>query len=89
MGHADNVDVEVLDFLKSKNKNLKISQWFLDPISKFGPDYSNNKKRLLKFKSVLDYNFITTDSNSVDFKIIIHLYSNPADESLKLLIITI
>ena len=82
MGHADNVNVEVLDFLKNKNKNLKISQWFLDPISKFGPDYLNNKKRLLKFKSVLDYNFVTTDPNSVDFKIINSSYiPNPADES--------
>ena len=86
MGHADNVNVEVLDFLKSKNKNLKISQWFLDPISKFGPDYLNNKKRLLKFKSVLDFNFVTTDPNSVDFKIINSSFiPNPADESFETL----
>ena len=86
MGHADNVNVEVLDFLKSKNKNLKISQWFLDPISKFGPDYLNNKKRLLKFKSVLDFNFVTTDPNSVDFKITNSSFiPNPADESFETL----
>ncbi len=86
MGHADNVNIEVLDYLKNKKKNMKISQWFLDPISKMGPDYNNNKKRLLKFKSIIDHNFVTTDPNSVDFKIMNSSYiPNPADEAFETL----
>ena len=40
--------VLVRDLIKMKNfdKNLKISQWFLDPLSKYGPDHENNKKRI-------------------------------------------
>ena len=86
MGHADNVSVETLELLKSLNKNLKISQWFLDPITKHGPDYINNKKRLLKFKDINNTNFITTDPHSVDFNIPNAFFiPNPADESFETL----
>ena len=44
MGHADNVELNTLEYLKNKNNNLKISQWFLDPVSRKGPDYLNNTK---------------------------------------------
>ena len=86
MGHADNVSYETLDLLKNLNKNIKISQWFLDPITKFGPDYINNKKRLTKFDKILDANFITTDPNSIDFKINNPFFiPNPADEAFEVL----
>ena len=32
LGHADAVTNETLDHLKNLNKNLKICQWFLDPL---------------------------------------------------------
>ncbi|MDC3184488.1 glycosyltransferase [Candidatus Pelagibacter sp.] len=86
MGHADNISIETLDYLKNKKKDLKITQWFLDPISKNGPDYLNNKKRLLKFADILDANFITTDPNTIDFKIKNSFFiPNPADESFETL----
>ena len=86
MGHADSISVETLDYLKNKKKNLKIAQWFLDPISRNGPDYLNNKKRLLKFSGILDANFITTDPNTIDFKIKNSFFiPNPADESFETL----
>ena len=44
MGHVDSVSLDTLQDMKNINKNLKVSQWFLDPITKHGPDYSNNKK---------------------------------------------
>ena len=47
-GHADNVLTETYEYFKSKNKDVKISQWFLDPVSKDGPDYIKNKNRYLK-----------------------------------------
>jgi len=86
MGHADNVSGETLDFLRNKKKSLKIAQWFLDPISKFGPDYKNNKSRLLKFENFTDANFITTDPKSIDFKYGNAFFiPNPADKSFETL----
>ena len=86
IGHADNISVETFDYLKNTNKNLKFAQWFLDPISKLGPDYINNRKRLLKFKNFMDSSFITTDPKSIDFKIDNSFYiPNPADKSFETL----
>ena len=63
---------------------MRISQWFLDPISKFGPDYINNKKRLLKFQNIIDSNFVTTDPKSIDFKLNNSFFiPNPADASFE------
>ena len=86
MGHADNVQTRTLDYLKTKNKNLKICQWFLDPISKYGPDYINNKKRLLKSEKFCDASFITTDPKSINFNLHNAFYiPNPADDSFEIL----
>ena len=35
LGHADSVTNETLAEIKDKNKNLKICQWFLDPVGKW------------------------------------------------------
>ena len=48
MGHADKVERTTLEKIKEMNKNLKISQWFLDPLSKYGPDHTNNKRRIFR-----------------------------------------
>ena len=86
MGHADNVQTNTLDYLKNKNKNLKICQWFLDPITKYGPDYTNNKNRLLKSENFIDASFITTDPKSIDFNLNnSYFIPNPADESFEVL----
>ena len=86
MGHADNVKTETLDYLKNKNKNLKICQWFLDPITKYGPDYVNNKNRLLKSEKIIDASFITTNPKSIDFNLNnSYFIPNPADESFETL----
>ena len=44
LGHADRVSTSTLQHLKSLDKNLRITQWFLDPLSKYGPDHLNNSK---------------------------------------------
>ena len=86
LGHADSVKLETLRYLKNKNKNLKISQWFLDPLSKNGPDYSNNKKRILDKIKILDATFLTSDPQSLDFKIKnSYFIPNPADKSFETL----
>ena len=69
LGHADRVNKETLIQMKQFNKNLKISQWFLDPLSKFGPDHENNKKRILNKSEIIDNSFLTTDPKSLPFKL--------------------
>ena len=84
LGHADNIKTETLKFLKEKNQNLKISQWFLDPLSRKGPDYHKNKKRILDKINIIDSTFLTTDPKSVDFKINnAYFIPNPADKAFE------
>jgi hypothetical protein len=84
LGHADNVSLDTIQTMK-KNQTL-ISQWFLDPVSRFGPDYINNKNRVLHKNSLIDKTFLTTDPESLDFKLNnSHYLPNPCDESFEVL----
>ncbi len=86
LGHADNVTNNTLDYLKNENKNLRIAQWFLDPLSKKGPDFKKNKDRLLKSEKYIDANFMTTDPKSLDFRTLNSFFiPNPADASFETL----
>ncbi len=83
LGHADRVKLETLQEAKEKFSNIKISQWFLDPLSKKGPDYIKNKDRLLDKSIICDSTFITTSPDALDFKIKNPFYMpNPCDKSL-------
>ena len=83
LGHADKVDSEMLLDMRNRYKNLSIAQWFLDPLSKKGPDYFKNRSRILDKSKVVNASFITTDPNSLDFKIKNSFYMpNPCDRSL-------
>ncbi len=84
LGHADNINNETIDYIK-KDKTL-IAQWFLDPVSKNGPDYLNNKRRVLEKNNIVDKTFLTTDPKSLDFKTINSFYiPNPCDLSFETL----
>ena len=86
MGHADAVSKETLDLLKSKNKNLKICQWFLDPLSKTGPDYKKNYIRILDKIKYLDATFLTTCPSTLIKKIDNSFFiPNPSDQSFEIL----
>ena len=86
LGHADKVSIDTLDRLKKLDKNLKITQWFLDPLSKFGPDHKNNTKRILDKIEYLDTSFLTTDPNSLNINIPNASYiPNPCDSSFETL----
>ena len=86
LGHADSVKLETLRSLKIRNNNLKISQWFLDPLSRKGPDYHSNKKRILDKIEIIDSTFLTSDPKSLDFKIKnSYFIPNPADKSFEIL----
>ena len=83
LGHADKIDSAMLNDLKIKYKNMGFSQWFLDPLSKYGPDYEKNKSRILDKDKVCDASFITTHPDALDFSINnAHYMPNPCDKSL-------
>jgi len=67
LGHADLINYKTLDYLKDNYKNLKIAQWFLDPLVKNGPDYDKNKSRILDKIEFTDANFITTSPDVLKF----------------------
>ena len=86
LGHADAVKTDTLDFLKSRDKNLRFSQWFLDPVSKYGPDYSKNKSRITDKDKFIDATFLTTDPKSLSFDINNSFFMpNPCDHSFEIL----
>ncbi len=83
LGHADRIDPQSLLDAKNKYSNLKISQWFLDPLSKHGPDFLKNKLRVLNKSKICDATFITTSPDALDFKIKNSFFiPNPCDSSL-------
>ena len=86
LGHADSITNETLDYIKNKNKNMKICQWFLDPVAKKGPDYQKNNKRILDKIDFVDSTFLTS-SPSVLLKKIKSSYfmPNPSDISFETL----
>ena len=88
LGHADLISKETLGDLKSDYPNLKISQWFLDPLNKNGPDYLRNKKRILDKSDYIEANFLTTSPDVLNFlpKSVKNYYiPNPADASFETL----
>ena len=86
MGHADGVSKETLLKIKKSDENIKFAQWFLDPVTKFGPDYIKNKSRILDKSNLVDCTFVTTHPSVINFKIKKTYYlPNPCDKSLETL----
>ena len=83
LGHADRVYSQSLANAKNKYPNLRICQWFLDPLSRHGPDYLKNKVRVLDKSDFCDATFITTSPDVLDFKLKNTFFiPNPCDKSL-------
>ena len=86
LGHADSVDNNTLEQLKDLNKNLKICQWFLDPIGKKGPDFIKNTNRVNQKLKYLDATFLTTHPSVLKNKIENSFFiPNPSDHSFEVL----
>ena len=84
LGHADSVKADTLQLLKDIDNNLKIAQWFLDPLGINGPDYTKNKNRILDRGNIIDTSFLTSDPSSLNFHIPnSHFIPNPCDESFE------
>ncbi len=88
LGHADSIFPQTLRDLKKNYPNLKIAQWFLDPLSKRGPDFIKNKQRILNKSDYVDRNFLTTSPKVLNFlsnKEKFHFIPNPSDSSFETL----
>ena len=89
LGHADLISENTLNEVKENYPNLRIAQWFLDPLNKNGPDYLKNKSRILNKISMIDTNFVTTSPDVLKFlpkKNIENYYiPNPSDTSFEIL----
>ena len=87
-GHADLIRDNTLAYLRDNYKNLRIAQWFLDPLIKNGPDYEKNKTRILNKIQYTDANFITTSPDALNFlpkKKLCLFMPNPTDPSFEVL----
>ena len=67
LGHCDLINAQQLGEIKDDYTNIKIAQWFLDPLNKKGPDYERNKKRILDKSDFVDASFLTTSPDVLDF----------------------
>ena len=86
LGHADGVFKSTLLTIKEMNSNVKLAQWFLDPVTKYGPDYIKNKKRILHKSKLINCTFVTTHPSAINFKIFnSYFLPNPCDESFETL----
>jgi hypothetical protein len=83
LGHADSITNETLEYIKNKNKNLKICQWFLDPVAKNCPDYLKNNNRILSKARYVDSTFLTSCPSILSKKIKnSYFMPNPSDRIL-------
>ena len=88
LGHADMISKDVLYSLKKDYSNLKITQWFLDPLNKNGPDFYKNKRRILDKSEILDSSFLTTSPEVLKFlpkNYENYFIPNPGDQSMETL----
>ena len=87
MGHADLINNDTLEKIKNKFPNIKIAQWFLDPLIKNGPDFNKNKKRITDKIELIDASFLTTSPTILNFLDLNKNFfiPNPTDPSLETL----
>ncbi len=86
IGHADNISIDTFRKIRESNKNIKFSQWFLDPVSKNGPDFKKNKDRYTTKSEYMDTSFITTSPDALNFKVKNSFFiPNPCDQSFEIL----
>ena len=88
LGHADLISSEQIEELKNDYPNVKIGQWFLDPLNKNGPDFERNKSRVLDKIKQVDASFLTTSPQALKFlpsNKTNYFIPNPSDTSFETL----
>jgi len=86
LGHSYDIETETIEKIKDYSKNTVISQWFEDHLADTGPDYSSNRKKLLKYDEFISSNFITTHPSTLDFlknKKNFHYLPIPVDKNIE------
>ncbi len=86
LGHSYDIENETLERIKDYSKNTVISQWFEDHLADTGPDFSLNRKKLLKYDNFIKSNFITTHPSTLDFlkkKSNFHYLPIPVDKNIE------
>lgn len=82
-GHANSINRDTIAELK-KISNVKMCQWFLDPVTRSGPDFLKNLKRIKKLDDLIDCTFLTTSPEALSFKLKNPYYMpNPSDQSFE------
>ena len=86
IGHCSRIKHQTFEEIKRINKNIKIIQWFVDSLTRRGPDYNHNLNTFYKYFEFLDHSFITTDVQSIEIKISdkkkVSFFPNPSDTSV-------
>jgi glycosyltransferase involved in cell wall biosynthesis len=87
LGHADLISPEQINELKNDYPNVRIGQWFLDPLNKRGPDFERNRDRILNKINSVDATFLTTSPSALNFvpKDKCFYIPNPSDKSFETL----
>ena len=87
LGHADLISSEQINELRNDYPNVKIGQWFLDPLNKRGPDFERNRDRILNKINSVDATFLTTSPSALNFvpKDKCFYIPNPSDKSFETL----
>ena len=86
LGHVDSINKSTISELRNLNKNLRICQWFLDPIHKHGPDYIKNNDRISNNLKNIDFTFLTSCPSLLKNKINNSFFiPNPSDTSFEIL----
>ena len=88
LGHADLISSDQINELKNDYPNVRVGQWFLDPLNPRGPDYYRNKERVLDKIECVDSSFITTSPSTLNFlpkKNKSFYIPNPSDKSFETL----
>ena len=86
LGHVDSINKSTISELRNLNKDLRICQWFLDPIHKDGPDYIKNNDRISNNLKNIDFTFLTSCPSLLKNKIDNSCFiPNPSDTSFEIL----
>ena len=86
LGHVDSINKSTISELRNLNKDLRICQWFLDPIHKNGPDYIKNNDRISNNLKNIDFTFLTSCPSLLKNKIDNSFFiPNPSDTSFEIL----
>ena len=86
LGHSYDIQSETIEKIKDYSKKTIISQWFEDHLADTGPDFSSNRKKLLKYDDFITSNFITTHPSTLNFlkkKKNFHYLPIPVDKNIE------